>query len=324
VQDYNVKISVIVPVYNTERYLRRALDRLAVQSYRNYEVILVNDGSTDRSAEICEEYTANYCNFKTIHKKNGGVSSARNAGLEVATGEWVAFCDPDDIPSVDWLTNYDVDSADNADLITQGLESNRIGFGPKRDSKTVSFDYDGDVQGLCDLLMQHNSIGYTWCKLYRLQIIRDNSLRFDSNIRLREDEIFLLDYLLYVRRAKAHKEIGYFYFMPEWRNKYGLKYEDECYINDQADQAIALLMSCGDFQNLKNYYIDSRNYNLMVEFGRTHERRYLKQIRQLLLKHPDSTRLSPYLKTIISIDRSMTLSWIALYGHMKIKKILGK
>ena len=62
----------------------------------------------------------------------------------------------------------------------------------------------------------------------------------------------------------------------------------------------------------------------MVEFDRTHERKYLKQIRQLLLKYPDSTRLSPYLKSIISIDRSMTLSWIALYGHMKIKKILGK
>ncbi|MCM1138967.1 MAG: glycosyltransferase [Muribaculum sp.] len=307
-----------------ENLMRRALDRLAVQSYRNYEVILVNDGSVDRSGDICEEYAEAYHNFTVIHKKNGGISSARNAGIEVATGEWVTFCDPDDIPSVDWLTNYDVDSAYNADLITQGLESNRIGFGPKRDSKTVSFDYEGDAPGLCDLLMQHNNIGYTWCKLYRLQIIRENCLRFDSNICLREDEIFLLDYLLYVRRAKAHKRIGYFYFMPEWGNKYRLKYDDECYINDQADKAIALLMSRGNFQNLKNYYIDSRNYNLMLQFGKTHEHRYLEQIRQLLLKYPDSTRLSPFLKFIISIDRSMTLSWIALYGHMKIKMMLGK
>lgn len=89
-------ISVIVPVYNVENYLRTALDSLVAQTFKDFEVILVNDGSTDLSGEICEEYTRLYSNFHVFHKKNGGQSSARNFGLKKANGEYITFLDSDD------------------------------------------------------------------------------------------------------------------------------------------------------------------------------------------------------------------------------------
>ncbi len=91
-----MKISVIVPVYNCEKYLRKCLDSISVQTYADWECIIVDDGSKDGSPAICDEYAANDSRFKVIHKENGGLSSARNAALEIAKGDYVAFCDSDD------------------------------------------------------------------------------------------------------------------------------------------------------------------------------------------------------------------------------------
>ncbi|WP_252989054.1 glycosyltransferase family 2 protein [Streptococcus pneumoniae] len=89
-------ISVIVPVYNVADYLRFALDSLLEQTYKDFEVILVNDGSTDNSGEICDEYGKLYDNIHVFHKKNGGLSDARNFGLEKSRGEFITFLDSDD------------------------------------------------------------------------------------------------------------------------------------------------------------------------------------------------------------------------------------
>ena len=89
-------ISVIVPVYNVERYLRRCVDSILAQTCRDLEIILVDDGSTDGCPSICDGYAAADSRVKVIHKANGGLSDARNAGLEIASGEWVGFVDSDD------------------------------------------------------------------------------------------------------------------------------------------------------------------------------------------------------------------------------------
>lgn len=96
IKEENATVSVIVPVYNVEQYLRRCVDTLLVQTYKNIEIILVDDGATDSSGEICDEYAELYKNVHVIHKKNGGLSSARNSGIEVASGNWLAFVDSDD------------------------------------------------------------------------------------------------------------------------------------------------------------------------------------------------------------------------------------
>ena len=92
----NPIISVIVPVYKVENYIRRCLDSLVAQTYRHLEILLVDDGSPDSSGAICEEYAEKDSRIKVIHKENGGLSSARNAALDVATGDYIAFVDSDD------------------------------------------------------------------------------------------------------------------------------------------------------------------------------------------------------------------------------------
>ena len=95
-QNRKFKLSIIVPVYNVEKYIRKCLDSIIKQTYKDFEIILVNDGSTDNSGLICDEYSSTYCNIRTIHKPNGGLSSARNAGIENAEGDFIGFVDSDD------------------------------------------------------------------------------------------------------------------------------------------------------------------------------------------------------------------------------------
>ena len=92
----NPKISIIVPVYNAEQYLRRCIDSILNQSFTDFELILIDDGSKDKSSDICDEYAAKDSRVRIFHKENGGVSSARNVGLDNSCGEWVAFVDADD------------------------------------------------------------------------------------------------------------------------------------------------------------------------------------------------------------------------------------
>ena len=105
----NPKISVILPVYNVEKYLRQCLDSVINQTYKNLEIILVNDGSTDNSGKICEEYALNDERIKVIHKENGGISSARNAAIDIAKGQYITFIDSDDDVELDYIDYlYDI------------------------------------------------------------------------------------------------------------------------------------------------------------------------------------------------------------------------
>ena len=90
------KISIIIPIYKVEKYIRECLDSILNQTFTDWEALLIDDGSPDNSGVICDEYAAKDNRFKVFHKENGGVSSARNLGLEKATGEWVTFIDADD------------------------------------------------------------------------------------------------------------------------------------------------------------------------------------------------------------------------------------
>ena len=97
------KITVIIPVYNAESTLRRCLDSILAQTFTDFECLLINDGSKDRSGEICEEYANKDSRVRVFHKENGGVSSARNVGLDNARGEWITFCDSDDTVMPEWI-----------------------------------------------------------------------------------------------------------------------------------------------------------------------------------------------------------------------------
>ena len=117
-----MKVSVIVPVYNVEKYLAKCLDSLINQEFFNYEIIVVNDGSTDNSQEIIEEYAKRYDIIKDVFKKNGGLSSARNYGLEKASGKYITFVDSDDYVDENmYLKMYEKAKSGNFDIVTSDI-----------------------------------------------------------------------------------------------------------------------------------------------------------------------------------------------------------
>ena len=219
-------ISVIVPVYKAEKYLHRCVDSILAQSYTDFELLLINDGSPDNCGAICNEYAAKDSRVRVFHKENGGVSSARNFGLDNARGEWVAFCDSDDYVTADWLSAYSDAIANNVDLAIQGYN---IIYGdrtimkelPQCEGRTIE-----DKRDLITSLMCQGVYGYLWVKLFRRQIIEDNHIRFDTNSTFREDEQFFSKYLEYVTNFRCIDKENYYYILPASEKTYG---GDACY-----------------------------------------------------------------------------------------------
>ena len=114
------KISIIVPVYNAEKYLHRCIESILAQTFKDFELLLIDDGSKDSSGYICDEYAEKDERVRVLHKVNGGVSSARNLGLNNARGEWGTFADSDDEVCEDWLSTF-VDNLDGYDAVVTGF-----------------------------------------------------------------------------------------------------------------------------------------------------------------------------------------------------------
>ena len=190
-------ISIVIPVYNVEKYLPQCLDSVLSQTYTNYEVILVDDGSPDGSGAICDAYAQKDSRFRVIHQKNAGVSAARNNGIEQAAGEWVTFIDSDDWVEPNYLSNFRLDESNGIDLIIQGLE-----YYDHRDGHFFNSWLFKD----CVLKKQNfrlgfaenrlMEVGFPYGKAYCKKLLIDNDLRFDSRISFHEDHIFVLDYYM--------------------------------------------------------------------------------------------------------------------------------
>lgn len=219
-------ISVIVPVYKAEKFLHRCVDSILAQSYTDFELLLIDDGSPDNSGAICEEYAAKDDRVRVFHKENGGVSTARNLGLDNARGEYVTFCDSDDYVTADWLFAYKDAIAENVDLSIQGyyiIDGDRT---IKKELPPCQGCTIDDKRNLITSLMCQGVYGYLWVKLFRRQIIEDNHISFDTNSTFREDEQFLSKYLEYVKSFRCIDRENYYYILPTSEKTYG---GDACY-----------------------------------------------------------------------------------------------
>lgn len=183
----NELISIIVPVYNVESYLAKCLDSILTQTYLSFEVILINDGSTDRSKSICEEYANKDNRFILINKKNGGVSSARNQGLSVAKGEYITFVDSDDRIKPQYLEvlykNAKVYDADISMCKWVRNDSDNVVIGNK-------IEIWDEEQAFYNYFKFHQIDGNVYAKLYRHSCIR--GLVFDEKLKIGEDQIFVI------------------------------------------------------------------------------------------------------------------------------------
>lgn len=204
-------VSIIVPVYNASATLRSLVDSVISQCYKHWELILVDDGSKDDSLSICQAFAAQDKRLRVIHQENAGVSAARNAGLKAAQGEWVTFVDSDDIVLDCFLRSLvDAVSADNQiDLAYCGyaIVDASTSVMTYHSATYIGKDQIHDVLSKTNLLYRCSP----WAKLFRRSIIVDNGLRFDENLSISEDRLFLYNYLVYVRGIAVTSQVGYIY-----------------------------------------------------------------------------------------------------------------
>jgi glycosyltransferase EpsJ len=191
------QFSIIIPVYNVERYLNHCLDSIIAQSYTDLEIILIDDGSTDKSGEICDSYAQKDKRIKVIHQKNSGVSAARNAGIDAAAGCYISFVDSDDWISPDmyetiagYIANDDIDilrfnAYRKGELINELPFSGKYAGGKYEQEVLLPFIGSAYFGGMFML-------GVLWLHVFRREIIEQNHIRFNTGLRRCEDRLFTL------------------------------------------------------------------------------------------------------------------------------------
>lgn len=193
------KVSIIIPVYNTEEYLAACFESVRGQSFKDFEVLLVDDGSTDGSGLICDEFVRKDERFTVFHKENGGVSAARNLGLEKARGEWVYFVDSDDEILPGGLQTLVNCISDDVDIVLGGYERHdEDGENVYRVGDRVITLLDKE-ESLSSLYEGHGKyydyLTYGCIRLLRHSVIQEQKLRFNTGLRNKEDTLFLTQYI---------------------------------------------------------------------------------------------------------------------------------
>ncbi len=196
------QVSIIVPIYNVEKYLSKCLDSLINQTFREIEIILIDDGSKDSSGYICDKYAHRDKRIKVIHKNNEGVSIARNVGLNCAQGKWISFVDSDDWVNLD-MYEILINKAQDCDLIYFPLIEQFKDGTTRVNSMPAFFSENRTLVEKNILLLKNNCVfceffGWTCNKLFKNEIIKRYNLLFDSCLSYREDEVFTLNYCKYI------------------------------------------------------------------------------------------------------------------------------
>lgn len=210
-QHSELMLSVIVPVYNVECYLTECVESIIKQDIESMEIILIDDGSTDSSGQLCDYYVSRDEKIKVIHQPNLGVSAARNAALEIAKGKYITFVDSDDVLPERAYSSL-IKKCDGFSLI-MGQMQLMSETGELFDNKLVENRMISKDDFIVDLFAERRFpyLGYPVDKLFLRDVIWENDIRFDEKIRLNEDRLFVLKYILHCQSVLICKEIVYYY-----------------------------------------------------------------------------------------------------------------
>ncbi len=221
----NRMISIIVPMYNMEKYILELLNSIKNQSYQEYEVILIDDGSTDKTAIIVKDFIKNDSRFKLILKSNQGVSSARNTGLDLAKGDYIFFADADDLLEEDSLKN-----------VSNSIGTSELGYygycttsGKKIAAyKQITFS----TSEFIEMLENGEADGFLWNKIFKSEIIRKYNLRFEKDIIFWEDLCFVIKYLNYINSLTCNSYIIYKYRLNDSgvTSRFDIKKQENCFL----------------------------------------------------------------------------------------------
>jgi glycosyltransferase involved in cell wall biosynthesis len=255
------KISVIVPVYKVEQYLHRCIDSILSQSFTDFELILVDDGSPDNCGKICDEYAEKDNRVRVFHKPNGGVSSARNLGLDNACGEFIVFIDSDDSVDKDYFAELvSFSCAYNTDFVVIDVLKTPIVdetvFLQKQDFNLLFSRYKLD------------KFSPPWGKLFKRKLIEQTRLRFNSKVHIGEDVMFVLLYILNIKDLVLLKSDKYIYerTRPGSLTKCSFTPEIELAGKIEIERVFDLLV---ETLNLGGADIECFSYNLQLYTERT-------------------------------------------------------
>lgn len=202
-----LNVSIIVPIYRVEKYVSKCIESIINQTYSNWELLLIDDGSPDNSGKICDEYAQKDNRIKVIHKENYGVSSARNSGLDIAQGEYVMFVDSDD-----WISKDCLEVCVN-EIKNNKLDALQFGSISIYKDKEILYVKNSTKTLSGEEYIKNNNFNVTvWGGIYKKNIIEKFSLRFSTQLKLAEDQIFILSYLKHVNRIKYINKAMYYYF----------------------------------------------------------------------------------------------------------------
>ncbi len=206
-----VLVSIVVPVYKVEKYVEKCIKSLLNQTYYNIQIIVIDDGSPDKSGIICDKLSKKDARIEVVHKKNEGVSIARNTGIEIAKGEYICFVDSDDYVMPNYIENlvYSMEK-DMVDMVVCGHIRN------DNNRETKVFSYQEKIMDRSErLFYTYLSVNleacYPWNKLFKKDIIQKNNIRFPEGIHPGEDLLFCIFYINYVTRVSFIKKYLYVY-----------------------------------------------------------------------------------------------------------------
>ena len=210
-------ISVIVPIYNAQDYLRRCLDSIVNQTYKDIEILLIDDGSTDNSRAICHEYAKRDTRIDVIHKLNAGTSAARNTGIYLSKGDFITFVDADDFLELDAIETFIDYCWLGVDLVMGDFFiSNKP---PDYILNYTKILYEADIADYLQSYLKrpsgHALFVYCWANLYKASIIKENNIRFNTDMHIFEDGIFNMKYLKHVKLAGYVRKHIYHYVIND-------------------------------------------------------------------------------------------------------------
>lgn len=315
------RISIIIPFYNAEKSLQHCLNSIINQQYSNYELILINDGSTDSSLEIAKKYAKINKNIVVIDKENTGVSDSRNIGLEKSNGTLIYFMDSDDIISPNLLTIINNNFDENVDMLNfDYIKIKNYSFLFKQeDNYLISYETNDDC--IYNILNENN--GFIWNKVYRENIIKKNKLKFDVNLSICEDLLFNVQYLNLVKNTKKINYVGYGYYQSEnssYNKKNNLKW-------------FTIIDAIDKVSDIVKTNFTSRKLNAIVLYILTYykieasARNSINDVKYEKIKLIKKNNFSLLVKTIFNINIDLKkkikllIFWILPKETMKYKKI---
>lgn len=259
------KVSIIIPVYNAQEHLKKCLDSVVNQTFKDLEVIIVNDGSTDNSLKICKKYSENDKRIKVIDKENGGVSKARNIGLLYVNSEYISFIDSDD-----WIEPNMIEGLYNSLLINNAdfcmcnyIKENEIKSEYVKTNINKEVLYKNEIK--CDLLIpliergnnekEHVLAGFRspWGKLFKRDIIEKYNIKFKEDLIIGEDFIFNLEFLININKSIINEEFYYHYWTNI--NSATMKYKKDCWESIYRNTILYL----EDFLKKNNLYLQAND-----------------------------------------------------------------